>query len=306
MNGTFIRNLETGKVELRFAKTDYLALPDSDKSNLKSACLFSGRLGCWISRATNNPWRSVEVAKALGLTDEGETGERLSFAEQQAAKVERAEERAERMEKHTENAEHRAAIAFERADLSESKSGIPLGQPILVGHHSERRHRRALERADNAMRRGIEESDKAKYFAQRAASAKYTASQADLQDKRYLQNRIDENAAQIRDVDRRLAEQEVISQTDEQAQAYKIRLTALRAEYVEKFDYFQAAMDALGGVSYSKENVKPGDCVRIRGRWETVVKANGKTVAVTCCFPCPLKYPWAEVQEHKPAPLVAA
>lgn len=26
-------------------------------------------------------------------------------------------------------------------------AGIPLGQPILVGHHSERRHRNALARA---------------------------------------------------------------------------------------------------------------------------------------------------------------
>lgn len=80
-------------------------------------------------------------------------------------------EKADRLRQCAENAEHRAAVAFDRADLSEGKSGIPFGQPILVGHHSERRHRRAIERADNAMRKGIEESDKAKYYARRAANA---------------------------------------------------------------------------------------------------------------------------------------
>jgi len=301
MNGSFVRNLETGKVELRFSKADYMALSDAQKSTIKSACLFSGRAGCWVSRATRSDYRAVQVATALGLTDDGETGERLSFAEQQESKVERAAERVERMETHADNAERRAAVAFDRADLSEEKSGIPFGQPILVGHHSERRHRRAIERADNAMRRGIEESDKAKYFAGRAASAEYTASQVQMRDKVYLQNRIDENAAQIRDVDRRMAGQGVIEQTDEQAKAYQTRLGVLRAEYQERLEYFTAAMNALGGAAFSRDNVKPGDAVMIRRRWAQVVKCNPKTVAVTSCFPWPLPYKWAEIQEHRAA-----
>ena len=61
------------------------------------------------------------------------------------------------------------AAAFDRADLSEEKSGIPFGQPILVGHHSERRHRRAIERADNAMRRSVENADMAQHHAGAAA-----------------------------------------------------------------------------------------------------------------------------------------
>lgn len=36
-----------------------------------------------------------------------------------------------------------------------------MGQPILVGHHSERRHRRTLERSDAAMRAGWDDSNKA-------------------------------------------------------------------------------------------------------------------------------------------------
>lgn len=45
-------------------------------------------------------------------------------------------------------------------------SMIPFGQPILVGHHSERTHRNAIKRSDNAMKKSIELSDKAaKYEA---------------------------------------------------------------------------------------------------------------------------------------------
>lgn len=82
-------------------------------------------------------------------------------------------ERLERkLEKRIEWAEARksaAAMEFSRADLSEEKSGIPFGQPILVGHHSERRHRRAIERADNAMRRSVENADMAQHHAGAAA-----------------------------------------------------------------------------------------------------------------------------------------
>lgn len=62
-----------------------------------------------------------------------------------------------------------AEVAFDRADLSEEKSGIPFGQPILVGHHSERRHRRAIERADNAMRQAVENTEMAQHHASAAA-----------------------------------------------------------------------------------------------------------------------------------------
>ena len=46
---------------------------------------------------------------------------------------------------------------------------IPLGQPILVGHHSEGRHRRDLARIDGRMRASVEADDKAKYYEQKAA-----------------------------------------------------------------------------------------------------------------------------------------
>lgn len=47
---------------------------------------------------------------------------------------------------------------------------IPPGQPVLVGHHSERRHRRDLDRLDRHMGKAVEESKKADYYRGRAAS----------------------------------------------------------------------------------------------------------------------------------------
>ena len=47
---------------------------------------------------------------------------------------------------------------------------IPFGQPILVGHHSEKRHRRDIEKIDRNMRKGFEASDRAADLAGRAAA----------------------------------------------------------------------------------------------------------------------------------------
>ncbi len=45
------------------------------------------------------------------------------------------------------------------------------GQPILVGHHSEKKHRRLIEKANNDMRKSIELSEKSEYYKSKAKSA---------------------------------------------------------------------------------------------------------------------------------------
>ncbi len=45
---------------------------------------------------------------------------------------------------------------------------IPFGQPILVGHHSEGRHRRDLAKIDNNMRKSVEADRKSDYYADKA------------------------------------------------------------------------------------------------------------------------------------------
>lgn len=81
---------------------------------------------------------------------------------------ERAKRKAEKLSKYADNAEGRSIDFYKKADLSEEATGIPFGQPILAGHHSENRHRKVIERADNAMRKSVEEDKKAENYRRRA------------------------------------------------------------------------------------------------------------------------------------------
>lgn len=53
---------------------------------------------------------------------------------------------------------------------SELVEDIPMGQPILVGHHSEGRHRRTLERSQNAMFKSVDLHNEARELERRAAT----------------------------------------------------------------------------------------------------------------------------------------
>lgn len=83
--------------------------------------------------------------------------------------VERAEERAERFEKYSEKRAAESDAAH--AAVDRITSGIPLGQPILVGHHSERHARKDAERIENGMRRAIKAFEESNYWKDRAAGA---------------------------------------------------------------------------------------------------------------------------------------
>lgn len=84
-----------------------------------------------------------------------------NYEEKQAARKERLLERAEKAERRSSSAERAA---------SERASHIPMGQPILVGHHSERRHRRDIERIQRSMDKSLEEQRKAEELRRRAAA----------------------------------------------------------------------------------------------------------------------------------------
>jgi Domain of unknown function (DUF3560) len=80
----------------------------------------------------------------------------------------RRERRAQRLR---EWAARRAAMSEAAFDRAHDVAGqIPLGQPVLVGHHSERRHRRDLARIDGAMAAGVEHGRMAERMSQRAGN----------------------------------------------------------------------------------------------------------------------------------------
>jgi len=79
---------------------------------------------------------------------------------------ERAQQRAERFSLYQKNRLDDAESAYN--DVKSISSNIPLGQPILVGHHSEKRARRDAQRIDNAMKRAVSMWDTSEYWESRA------------------------------------------------------------------------------------------------------------------------------------------
>lgn len=118
----------------------------------------------WI-RGTNNyraaGWSPAKMDLALELAGDIE--------DEDMSMEERAEARAERYEELSDKRNSDANAAY---DASKRISDfIPMGQPILVGHHSEGRHRSDLKRIDGNMRKACDNWKLAKHWEGRAAAA---------------------------------------------------------------------------------------------------------------------------------------
>lgn len=108
---------------------------DSKLRKAAEAAAESARL--WASKAG--------LGEADGSASEAKPERTLTpYQERQ---MERAEARAQRLRSQAEAAAERAHATL---------APIPPGQPILIGHHSERAHRRAIDKADRAMRQAVE------------------------------------------------------------------------------------------------------------------------------------------------------
>jgi len=77
--------------------------------------------------------------------------------------------RIERYKKRTENAKQASKEAYEESNRLASV--IPMGQPILIGHYSEKSDRAYRARIAKKMDKFVEEKSKADYWKQRAEAA---------------------------------------------------------------------------------------------------------------------------------------
>ncbi|MFH9735835.1 DUF3560 domain-containing protein [Streptomyces sp. NPDC017260] len=228
--------------------------------------------------------RAADAVRALGLSCAVVIEEGMSFAEREAARVDAAEERAERYADRS----GRAAASSQSARDASDRIGerFWMGQPILVGHHSEGRARRDQERMNNAMRKSIAEGERAGYWASRAAAAEAY--------ERYRKNpgrtlrRIEKLEAERRGV---LRERDGVDDKGraadvwrrEPSEARREELTCRLAEYDEELTYWAETIkeaERRGFKVWGRADFVKGDFARWRGSWYEVTRVNAKTVTV--------------------------
>jgi len=278
-NRHYIFNLETTKIELHFEKSEYNAMTDEQKRELKGAFLFSGKGKCWVSRAKEpNLWRAKQVAAKLGFTAEQREGERLTYGEQLERQAERAEARADRYEGYAENAEKRGEQLQKPLDRFHGDISF-FTQPNInssAGRAFTNYRNRLFARYES----GFKEYRKSAYFKDRAETARGTASQAQFSDPGYLDRRIKECKKEIRDREKNVAHYEKILCAVENGEEKKWRggevVTAeavesliereleLAEKAMDKQGYLENCLDDLGGVRFSKDNIKVGYIVSVK------------------------------------------
>lgn len=279
MSNYYIRNKETGKIELHFDKETYMSLPDSDKQKIKSNFLFGRKTGAWISRCKfPNLYRAEEVARALGLENRGVEGETLTFAEKQERKAERAEARADRYDGYSDNAEKRGE-ALQRP-IEDRHGDIAFFTQPNINTSSGRAFTRQREKMWDAWERGFEEFKKSAYFADRASAARETARTAKQpESKAFCERRIAEAEKTIRAQRKHLEVYEgylkQIEETGEAKGIYGSKISKERVfecidraeeiieDAISKAIYYHEWIEKMGGIQFSKENVKPGYIIKV-------------------------------------------
>lgn len=275
----YIINRETEKLELHFDKSEYQALSDDQKSTIKSNFLFSRYGGCWVSRAKiPNLWRAEQVAKSLGAENQGKTGELLSFEEKMERKAARAEERAERMDARADAAEQRGEQL--QKPINARRGDIAFFTQPNINTSAGRAFTRQRERMFAAFDRGFEEFKKSEYYAQRAEVARRTANMENSKDKAFCDRRVKDAQKNIKAIQKNLDHYHAMLECDGMGEQQK-RFDGTPIERAEierwiedaeerleseisRLCYYQSCIDDLGGVQFSKENIKPGYVVKIK------------------------------------------
>ena len=277
----YIFNLETTKIELHFEKAEYDALSAEQKSELKSAFLWSNRGKCWVSRAKEpNLWRAKAVAKKLGFTEEEREGERLSFGEQLDRQAERAEARADRLEGYAANASGRAEQL--QSDMNAMHGDVAFFTQPNINSAGGRAFTRRREKIFARYEKGIDEYRKSEYFLSKAETARNTAAQAQYNDPAFLSRRIKECKKEIEKRNKNaLSYEETMAAiergeirhkfynddpltVDEVQEWYDNELELIEVA-IDKLSYLENRLEELGGIKFSRDNIKAGYIVKLKG-----------------------------------------
>jgi hypothetical protein len=151
-----------------------------------------------------------------------------------------------------------------------------MGQPILVGHHSEKRHRRDLACIDRAERTAYAELDESERLRGSAASsARHQAYKATAP---AMAKRLDRLQTEERQLSRIIAGLTRRAEEDgENVTTYRQqcdwRMERVRSEIAELAEHIEQA----GGLVADQVEVHVGDLVNLRGDTVRVTRVNRKT-----------------------------
>ncbi len=142
-------------------------------------------------------------------------------------------------------------------EASKMASAIPFGQPILVGHHSEKRDRNYRDKIHNKFGKAFEEMDKAEFYRKQAERAKKEALGKKFEDPFYLVIRIKECERDLKVCNRRLegkfyahSKPEPISEKEKLF--YEERLIQIQ----EKLDFYKGCLSKIPDQKTIENNVK--------------------------------------------------
>ena len=312
MENYFVVNLETGKLELHFAKETYQELTADQKKGVKSNFLWGRNSGCWISRAKepNLSW-ARRVAVSLGLEDAGKEGERLSFAEQMERKAERAERRADRYEERADAAERKGEVL--QTPINKMHGDIAFFTQPNINTSAGRAFTNRRNKMFESFEKGFDEFRRSAYWSDRAKTARATAAQKELKDKAFVSRRISERESDIRKLKKNIEEQERIiariengeTVTNWHGEPVQIETAQDNLEYwldrlevkLDELGFYQDCLAELGGVSFSRENIKPGYIVRVQRYGIGEVISTGPKNCTVKSGQFPLTHSYAEILE---------
>ncbi|MGW1870440.1 DUF3560 domain-containing protein [Streptomyces mauvecolor] len=281
--GTLIEGTSKGSKAVEILKSRHYP------SGYTQPARWSRTLGSWYLPHSRDKKAPAVMLEALAerLRSAGFTvtltidnNDRRTFAEAEAERVERAEDRAERFGQYADNAAARSESAWKRGH--QLADGIPMGQPVLVGHHSERRARRDQERIDTATRTSISERDRAEHWAGREKAA--AGYEAFRKNPARTLRRLETLKADLRAVEK--------WQRGESAKGYtrnpenpetSQELAVEQAELSEQIAYWENVVgeaEKQGFKVWSKADFQRGDYARCRGTWYAVLRANPKTLTI--------------------------
>jgi SAM-dependent methyltransferase len=209
--------------------------------------------------------------------------------------VERAEERSERFEDYSDKRERDAYQA--KATVDAIADAIPFGQPILVGHHSERHARKHKEQIESGMRKAVKMWETSQYWADRAAGAIRHAKYKELPDVRHRRIKgLESDLRKFRAAFTPCPKTKPIEQEDRDGVrkpyvwvglgrgGYWVKqesLPEIEARYnrwikhtENRLAYERAMLNEAGGIKADSFDLQVGGMILAHGLWLTIVKIN--------------------------------